>query len=73
MPKRKAKVAAVLTMDYMSSEESETDEEGKTIYAVKTLTWQSQVESLPSLVRRRLHLRKEGGDSLRPKPRNCPD
>ena len=77
MPERKAKVAAVLTLDYMSSEESETDDEGKTVYAVKTLPWQSQdlkkkkksldkhhMESLPSLVRHRLHLRKEGGDSL---------
>ena len=58
--------AAVLTLDYMSSEESETDKEGKTVYTVKTLTWQSQdlkkkkkslnkhhMESLPLLVRRR--------------------
>ncbi|CAB4029584.1 Hypothetical predicted protein [Paramuricea clavata] len=85
-PERKAKVAAVLTLDYISSEESDADEEGKTVYTVKTLPWQSQnlkkkkksldkhhMESLPALVRRRLYLRKEGGMSLRPKPTNCPD
>ncbi|CAB3994774.1 Hypothetical predicted protein, partial [Paramuricea clavata] len=61
-PERKAKVAAVLTLDYISSEESDADEEGKTVYTVKTLPWQSQnlkkkkksldkhhMESLPAL------------------------
>ncbi|CAB3991969.1 Hypothetical predicted protein [Paramuricea clavata] len=85
-PERKAKVAAVLTLDYISSDESDADEEGKTVYAVKTLPGQSQnlknkkksldkhhMESLPALVRRRLYLRKKGGVSLRPKPTDCPD
>ena len=89
-PERKAKVAAVLTLVAavltMSNEESDVDEAGKTVYAVKTLPWQSQdlkkkkksldkhhVDSLPALVRRRLYLRKDGGMSLRPKPTDCPD
>ena len=31
----------VLTLDYMSSEESDTDENGKTVYKVKRLPWRS--------------------------------
>lgn len=70
----------------MSSEESEVDEDGKTVYAIKRLPWQSQelkkrkksldknhMDSLPALVRRRLNLQKDGGVSLRPKPADCPD
>lgn len=62
------------------------DEAGKTVYAVKTLSWQSQelkkkkknldkhhMDSLPELTRRRLIRRKDGGESLRPKPTDCPD
>lgn len=83
---RKAKVAEVLTLDYMSSEESDTDENGKGLYKIKTLPWQSQElkkrkkaldkqhkESLPELVRRRLTPKHVGGVSSRSKPEDCPD
>jgi hypothetical protein len=56
---RKAKVAEVLTMDFMSSEESDTDESGTTVYKVKSLSWQSQ-----ELTRRKKSLEKHHLDSL---------
>jgi hypothetical protein len=84
---RIAKVAEVLTLDYMSSEESDTDENGKNVYKVKRLPWQSNalkkrkesldkqhLKSLPALVKRRLVPRNVGAAvSLRPKPNDCPD
>jgi hypothetical protein len=73
-------------MDFMSSEESDTDESGTTVYEVKSLSWQSQelkrrkksldkhhLDSLSDLTRRRLTARRDGEESVRGKPNYCPD
>ncbi|XP_028516291.1 uncharacterized protein LOC110243926 [Exaiptasia diaphana] len=82
---KKAEVADVMRVDYMSSEESDL-EDGSPVYLVKPLVWESSDlkkrkrsldkhhrESLPSLVRRRVIRRKEGPPSLRNKPASCPE
>jgi len=84
---RKAEVAQVMRIDYMSSEESEVEEDGgRKIYNVKPLSWESQelkkhkksldrnhMASLPLLVRQRVAPRKKGNPSMRAKPQSCPD
>lgn len=82
-----AKVAAVLTPEYMSSEESELDEQNKVVhYSVHHLSWESQrlakakrkldkvhEESLPGVVKRLVFPRQDGQPSTRQIPHNCPD
>ncbi|KAK3744494.1 hypothetical protein QZH41_013158 [Actinostola sp. cb2023] len=86
---KKTKFSQCLTIDYVSSEESEAEEEPpyKTIaYVVKPLNWESQElkkakksldkhhkSSLPDLVKRRVTPRRNGYPSQRRKPDNCPD
>jgi hypothetical protein len=86
---KRAKVADCLTIDYVSSEESEAEEEAPyrtTAYVVRPLIWASSElkkakksldkhhkASLPQLVRRRVTERKTGYPSQRPKPDGCPD
>ena len=70
----------------MSSEESDTDENGMTIYKVKALSWQSEelkrrkkspdkhhLDSLSDLTKRRLTARRDGEDSVSVKLNYCPD
>ncbi|XP_031562827.1 uncharacterized protein LOC116298482 [Actinia tenebrosa] len=86
---KKAKIASCLHPDYISSEESEVEEEEpfKTVaYIVKPLNWESQElkkakksldkhhkDSLPDLVKRRVIPRRNGHPSRRQKPNDCPD
>lgn len=86
---KKAKVAEVMTVDYMSSEDSDHDPEPPnrvTRYIVRPLCWQSnklkQVkkrldkkhsESVPELIRKRTLPRNIGVPSARGKPENCPE
>ena len=82
-----AKVAAVLTPEYMSSEESELDEQNRVAhYSVHRLSWGSRKlakakkkldkvhrESLPGVVKRFVFSWKNGQPSTRQKPNNCPN
>ena len=82
-----AKVAAVLTSEYMSSEESKLDEQNRVAhYSVRCLLWGSRKlakakkklakvhkESLPGVIKRLLIPRKNGQPSTRQKPNNCPN
>jgi hypothetical protein len=85
---RVAKVADVMRMEYMSSEESEIDEESQKVrhYNVRKLSWESRElrrskrkldkchsESLPGLSKRIVVPRQEGDASARSKPPTCPD
>ena len=83
-----AKVADVLRSEYMSSEESETDENverGERRYIVRSLAWESSLltkikkkldkvhtNSLNGLVSRQTLPRVAGEVSSRKKPPNCP-
>ena len=83
----KGEVAEVLTEQFMSSEESENEEDDKVIYVVKTIPWESE-----KLKKRKKRLDKEynktqtkcqnkrsvkrvrrEGVSSRTKPEDCPD
>ena len=83
----KGEVAEVLTEQFMSSEESENEEDDQVIYVVKTIPWESE-----KLEKRKKRLDKEynktqtkcqnkrsvkrvrrEGVSSRPKPEDCPD
>ena len=83
----KGEMAEVLTEAYMSSEESE-QEDGKLVYVVKTIPWES--EDLKKRKRKldRIHkknqskcsqdravkrVRKEGALSLLDRPEDCPN
>lgn len=83
-----AKVADVMRMDYMSSEESDVDEKtgGVKHYKVRKVSWESRKlrlakkkldknhqDSLPGLSKRAFLPRKQGEPSGKPKPANCPD
>lgn len=83
-----AKVADVLRMDFMSSEESEVEEETLKVkrYNVRKFAWesrelrrlkrkldQSHQDSLPGLSKRVFIPREKGELSSKPKPANCPD
>lgn len=83
-----AKVADVMRMEYMSSEESELDEETRRVkhYKTRKLSWESRElrqakkkldksheDSLPGLSRRVMLPREKGKPSTKPKPVNCPD
>ena len=82
-----AKVAAVLTPEYISSEESKLDEQNRVVhYSVRRLSWESRrlakakkkldkvhKESLPGVVKRLVFPRKNGQPSTRQKPHNCPN
>lgn len=83
-----AKVADVLRMEYMSSDESEVDEETNRVkrYVVRSFAWESRElrrakkkidkshqDSLPGLSRRVFIPREQGEPSDKPRPANCPD
>ena len=83
-----AKVADVLRMEYMSSEESEVDEDTLRVkhYVVRGFSWESRElkrakrkldkshqDSLPGLSKRVFLPREPGEPSEKPKPANCPD
>ena len=83
-----AKVADVLRMEFMSSEESEIVEETLKVkqYNVRSFAWesrelsrlkrkldQSHQDSLPGLSKRIFIPRKKGEPCDKPKPANCPD
>lgn len=83
---KKAQVAEVMFNDYMSSEESEVEEDGRRVYVVKPLPWESDelkkkkrsldrehLSSLSQLVRHRIAPRRKGQPSQRQKPDSCPD
>ena len=76
----------MLTEDYMSSEESDT-EDGKIVYVIKTIPWESNAlkrkkkildkiykkgQSKRSQERAVKRVRREGALSLHEKPDNCP-
>jgi hypothetical protein len=82
------RVSEVLRPEYISSEESEIDEETNksSKYNVRSLSWESRAlgrakrkldklhtETLSDLVKKRINLRDVGLPSNRPKPLNCPD
>ncbi|CAB4035297.1 Hypothetical predicted protein [Paramuricea clavata] len=86
--RRVAKVADVLRMDFMSSEESEVEEETLKVkrYNVRRFAWESRElrrlkkkldqrhqDSLPGLSKRVFIPREQGELSNKPKPANCPD
>ena len=83
-----AKVADILRMEFMSSEDSEVEEETMKVkkYNVRSFAWesrelrrlkrkldQSHQESLPGLSKRVFIPREKGEPSNKPKPANCPD
>lgn len=83
-----AKVADILRMEFMSSEESEVEEETFKVkrYKVRSFAWesrelrrskrkldQSHQDSLPGLSKRVFIPREKGEPCNKPKPANCPD
>ena len=85
--KKRGEVAEILSEEYMSSEES-ADEDGTMVYVVKAIPWESiklkkrkrildQKFSKNHSARSRQHsvkrVRKEGVNSLKAKPSNCPE
>jgi hypothetical protein len=81
-----AKIADILRIEYMSTEESEMDEERVKHYKVRKPSWESRklrlvkkkldknhVDSLPGLSKRVMIPRQQGEPSTKPKPANCPD
>jgi hypothetical protein len=83
-----AKIADILRIEYMSTEESDVDEERVQHYKVRKLSWESRelrrakrkldknhLDSLPGagLSKRVMIPRQQGEPSTKPKPTNCPD